>query len=95
MARTFRGPDGVAWQVDVRAPGASNAMVVFRHPDPRATVAHRYAWYLHDGPEARSVTARLDPRRLLAQLTDAQLVRLFRRSMLIGGRPVIDGRLVS
>ena len=51
--RTFRAPDGTTWGLDVRARGASNAMVVFRHPDPRTSRLNRYAWFLSHSPEAR------------------------------------------
>jgi len=30
--RSFRGPDGTNWGVEVQVPGASNAMIVFHHP---------------------------------------------------------------
>ena len=79
--RDFRGPDGTPWQVEVRTPGSSNAMVLFHHPDPRSSRGNRYAWYISNGPEARNVTARLSPERVLEALTDRDLARLFRRSM--------------
>ena len=79
--RTFDAPDGVQWRVSVRAPGSSNVMVVFHYPDGRSSRLNRYAWYLWHGPEARDVTARLAPARVLEHLSDADLARLFRRSM--------------
>ena len=63
--------------------GASNAMVIFHHPDGRTARKNRYAWYVADTPEARSVTARLDAEAVQQAITDEQLARLFRRSMLI------------
>ncbi len=78
--RSFRGPDGVIWGVRVEAPGSSNAMVVFNHPDGASSSRDRYAWHIGRGPEARSVTARLDPAKVMESLTDADLARLFRRS---------------
>ena len=81
--RQFRAPDGAEWQVAVRMPGASNAMVMFQDRGGR----DRYAWYLNSGIEARDVTARLDPEAVLASLGDDQLTRLFRRSMAVS-RPV-------
>jgi hypothetical protein len=77
--KTFRAPDGAEWQVAVRVPGASNAMVVFQGAPGR----DRYAWHLNAGPEARDVTARLDPKKVLASLGDAELGLLFRRSMAV------------
>ncbi|MDF1504162.1 hypothetical protein [Roseisolibacter sp. H3M3-2] len=81
----FRAPDGTRWDVEVRAPGASNAMVVFQHPDPLSR-QDRYAWYVTDGPEARSVTARLSAEAVLRQLDERALARLFRKSMPVDSR---------
>jgi len=79
--RVFTGPDGTNWSVEVQSPGASNAMVVFRHPDGRTGRRDRYAWYITRGGEALDVTARLDKRAVLEALTDDEVRRLFRRSM--------------
>jgi hypothetical protein len=79
--RHYESPDGARWGVEVRAPGASNVMIVFHHPDDRTSRRNRYAWYVWPGAEARDVTARLDRARVLEHLTDADLARLFRRSM--------------
>jgi hypothetical protein len=79
--KDFRSPDGLHWKVEVTAPGASNAMVIFHYPDGRSARRDRYAWYITSGPEARSVTARLSPHEVLDALSDRDLSRLFRRSM--------------
>ena|SRR5215210_389166 len=79
--KVFRSPDGVDWGVEVRSPGSTNAMVVFRHPDGQTSGMHRYAWYITDGPQTHNVTARLSPKDVLDALTDRDLARLFRRSM--------------
>src|SRR3712207_2361852 len=79
--RDFRSPDGIPWRVAVRAPGSSNAMVVFHHPDGRTSRNDRYAWHVTHGPEARDVVARLDPADVLDSLTERDLVLLYRRSM--------------
>ena len=79
--RPFRAPDGQTWGVEVRAPGASNAMVVFHHPDGTTGRRNRYAWWITHGPEARDVTARLVPATVLDALDQRELQRLFRRSM--------------
>jgi len=81
--RDFRSPDGIIWGVDVTLPGSSNAMVLFRHPNGRSARLDRYNWFLSNGPEARSVTSRLLPKQILESLTDADIARLFRRSMSI------------
>lgn len=78
---TYRDADGVEYAVEVTSPAASNAVVYFRHPDGRHARLDRYNWYLSNGPEARSVTGRLD-RKLVAQSLDQQMLAvLFRRSM--------------
>lgn len=79
--RTFTGPDGTTWKVDVQSPGASNIIVVFRHPDARTTRLDRYAWHISRGPESQNVTARLNKKAVLDSLGDADVQRLFRRSM--------------
>jgi hypothetical protein len=86
-ARSFTGPDGTVWGILVRNPGSSNAMVVFRHPSAASSSLDRYAWYITRGPEARSVTSRLDPEAVLAALDDRELARLFRRSMPVSAGP--------
>jgi hypothetical protein len=78
--KTFRSADGTTWGVKVQSPGASNAMVVFMHPDGTSSRRDRYAWYLWHGPEARSVTGRLSPKEVLERLTDRDVALLFRRS---------------
>ena len=79
--REFVAQDGVHWGVEVRSPGASNAMLVFHHPDGRTSRKDRYAWVNWQGPEARSVTARIDPTAALAGLSVEEITRHFRRSM--------------
>ena len=79
--RDFRSPDGIVWGVDVDLPGSSNAMVIFRHPNGNSARLDRYNWFISNGPEARSVTARLSPKKVLEGLSEIDLARLFRRSM--------------
>jgi hypothetical protein len=81
--RSYRSPDGVVWNVKVDLPGSSNAMVIFRHPNGQSTRLDRYNWFISNGPESRSVTSRLSPKTVMESLTDADLERLFRRSMAI------------
>jgi hypothetical protein len=70
-------------------PGSSNAMVVFRHPDLASSHGDRYNWYLSHAPESRSVTSRLSPEKVLQEIDDVSLGRLFSRSMPVS-RPAIE-----
>jgi hypothetical protein len=79
--KSYRAPNGVVWGVDVDLPGSSNAMILFRHPDRTSSHEDRYNWVISNGPEARSVTSRLEPARVLEGLDDGDIAALFRRSM--------------
>jgi hypothetical protein len=78
---TYSDADGVVYSVQVTVPASSNAVVYFRHPDGRHSRLDRYNWYISRGPEARSVTGRLDPRLVEQSLDQQTLAMLFRRSM--------------
>ncbi len=89
--RTWRSPDGILWVVDVDLPGSSNAMVLFYHPGGKSGKTDRYAWYISNGPEARSVTSRLVKGKVLESLTDDDLAKLYRRSMKVSRPDAIIG----
>lgn len=89
--KTYTAPDGTPWGVTIQVPGSSKAMIVFRHPAGDSTRQDRYNWVIRHGPEARSVTSRLDPDRLLDSLHAAEIARLFARSMRVSrADPVND-----
>lgn len=90
--KAFRSVDGIEWKVDAVLPGSSNAMVLFRHPDGDSARLDRYNWFISRGPEARSVTSRLSPERVMEQLDDVTLARLFARSMPVS-RPAHEPHL--
>jgi hypothetical protein len=85
----FRAPDGVEWGVEVALPGSSNVMIIFRNPDGRTARRDRYNWFISQDPEARSVTSRLSPERVIDKLDDAAIGMLFSRSMPVS-RPAIE-----
>ena len=89
--RSFTGPDGTNWGVEVQLPGASNAMVVFHHPGGETARLDRYAWFLWSGPEARSVTSRVSAEKVMSALTPENTALLFRRSMPVStNRPALE-----
>ena len=90
--RQFRALDGTTYNVELALPGSSNMMVLFRHPDGDSTRLDRYNWFISTGPEARSVTSRLSPEKVMGQIDDASLQRLFNRSMPVS-RPAIEPNL--
>jgi hypothetical protein len=79
--KTFRAPDGTPWAVQVRVPSHSNAMVVFLHPTGETAKLNRYAWVNSHDAKALDPRARLTEEQVTGSLTDAQLGKLFRRSM--------------
>jgi len=90
--KTYTAPDGTPWGVAIQVPGSSKAMIVFRHPDGETTRKDRYNWVISNGPEARSVTSRLDPDRVLDSLHAADIARLFARSMPVSRKdPLNEG----
>lgn len=91
--RPFDGPDGTHWGVEVKVPGASNAMIHFHHPDGRTARLDRYAWHNWHGPESRSVTSRIPKETVMNKLTDADLKLLLRRSFPVDGlhKPISRG----
>ena len=78
---TYRSTDGTVWRVKISNVGASNAIVLFQHPDGETTRKDRYNWYISRSAEAKSVTSRLDPKKVTAALTGEDVELLFRRSM--------------
>ena len=86
QTRGYTSPDGTNWSVQVMLPGATNAMIVFEHPDGATSRHDRYNWVNIAGPSARNVTSRVDAAEVLRALTDAQIALLFRRSMPISSQ---------
>ncbi len=93
--RAYRSPDGTLWGVEARAPGASNIMVVFHHPDASTSRLNRYAWINWKGVESRDVAAQLDEKAVLDALSEAEVARLFRRSMPIAQPDHLKRNLAS
>ena len=82
--KSFRSPDGTHWGVEVQNPGASRAIIVFRHPDGETSRKDRYSWFDWHGPEASDVVANIEAQKIVAALDLVTIENLFKRSMLIG-----------
>ena len=67
-------------------------MVIFRNPDGLTSRKDRYNWFISSAPEARSVTSRLSPEKVLKAIDDVLLGRLFMRSMPVS-RPAVESNL--
>lgn len=93
--KPFRSEDGTHWGVEVKVPGASNAMVVFHHPAGKTARYDRYAWINWSGPEARSVTSRVARDKVMEKLNDENLAELFQRSYPISRPAVAPPALVG
>lgn len=79
--REYQTPDGIRWAVVVQLPSHSSAMVLFKHPDGETSRLDRYAWI--NSPKVTDPRERLSSKQLLDSLTDEQIARLFRRSMMV------------
>jgi len=79
--RAFQSPDGVTWKVLVKLPSHSGAMLVYQHPDGQSSKLDRYAWI--NSEKTTDPRERLASKSVLDGLTDADIARLFRRSMMV------------
>lgn len=76
--RAFQSPDGINWNVFVKLPSHSSAMLVYQHPASRLD---RYAWI--NSMQTTDPRERLSADQIMEKLTDADVARLFRRSMMV------------
>ena len=87
--RPWTQDDGTRWNVEVQLAGASSALIVWKNVNRHVD---RYVTWQAPESEARSVTAKLGERDVLSRLSDADLTRLFRRSVTVsaGSTPMGD-----
>jgi hypothetical protein len=81
--RAFQSPEGEMWNVDVRLPSHSGAMVIFQHAGGQDVAGDRYAWINAHATGANDPRERLSAKFLLDALNDGEIGRLFRRSMAV------------
>ncbi|HEX6314762.1 MAG TPA: hypothetical protein VFZ73_07880 [Gemmatimonadaceae bacterium] len=79
--REFKTPDGLTWNVVVQLPSHSSAMLLFRHPDGQSSKLDRYAWI--NSVVTKDPRERLAAKDVMERLSDAEIARLFRRSMMV------------
>ena len=78
VKRQYQSPDGLTWNVLVKLPSHSSAMLVYQHP---VSKLDRYAWI--NSIQTTDPRERLSAEELMKRLTDDDVARLFRRSMMV------------
>ena len=78
VKREYQSPDGTRWRVLVKLPSHSSAMLVYQHPSAKLD---RYAWI--NSATTTDPRERLTAKDVMDRLTDADIARLFRRSMMV------------
>jgi len=81
QTREYRSPDGLTWKVLVQLPSHSSAMLVYQHPDGQSSKLDRYAWI--NSARTTDPRERLLSKDVLDALSDDEIARLFRRSMMV------------
>ena len=79
--RQYQSPDGINWKVFVKLPSHSSAMLVYQHPDGQSSKLDRYAWI--NSATTTDPRERLTAKDVMDRLTDSEVARLFRRSMMV------------
>ena len=79
--REYTTPDGLTWKVLVKLPSHSSAMLVYQHPDGQSSKLDRYAWI--NSAKTTDPRERLSDKTVLEALSDDDIARLFRRSMMV------------
>ena len=79
--RQYQTPDGIKWKVVVQLPSHSSAMLVYQHPDGQSSKLDRYAWI--NSATTTDPRERLSGKSVMDALSDDDIARLFRRSMMV------------
>jgi hypothetical protein len=88
--REYQSPDGVTWRVLVKLPSHSSAMLIYEHPNGRSSALDRYAWI--NSEKTTDPRERLSTKSVLEALTDDEVARLFRRSMMVSANRAFVAR---
>lgn len=79
--RDYQSADGLTWHVVVQLPSHSSAQLIFQHPNGRSSALDRYAW-IHSA-KTTDPRERLTATAVMEALSDDEVARLFRRSMMV------------
>lgn len=79
--REYRSADGLTWRVLVQLPSHSGAMLVYQHPNGKSSALDRYAWI--NSTDTTDPRERLSAKSVMESLSDDEITRLFRRSMMV------------
>lgn len=82
--RSFHAADGSTWNVDVKLPSHSSALMTFQHAHGQGVAGDRYAWINAPVAVTSDPRERLQAKSLLESMSDADIAKLFRRSMRVG-----------
>jgi hypothetical protein len=88
--RTNRSPDDTQRQVIVQLPSHSSAMLKFKHTDGQTSRLDRYAWI--NSAKVTDARERLTSKSVLDALSDDDIARLFRRSMMVSANRAFVSR---
>ena len=91
--REYQSPDGIRWKVLVQLPSHSSAMLVYQHPDGQSSKLDRYAWI--NSARTTDPRERLAAKDVMERLTDDEVARLFRRSMMVSANRDFAARNVN
>jgi hypothetical protein len=83
--RDFRAPDGSSWSVEIRTPGTSTALIVFR-PVSGVDGSDRYTNYIAPDGERSGVMGRLDAAVVLDAIDERAIAKAFRVSVPVNAR---------
>ena len=78
VQRQYQSPDGLTWNVLVKLPSHSSAMLIYQHPSSKLD---RYAWI--NSARTTDPRERLTADEVMNALSDEEIARLFRRSMMV------------
>ena len=93
QTREYRSPDGLTWKVLVQLPSHSSAMLVYQHPDGQSSKLDRYAWI--NSAKTTDPRERLTAETVLEALSDDDIARLFRRSMMVSANRDFTTRVMQ